>query len=227
MKSAKHSGDDSKTGLSARSNAKRWLLSQDEPQLYECSQIEQLSVVLSPKLAMCRNMEVPVSVILISMTAVDEPENQSYQTLAETVKEVAQNLLSVIRAQDLIIQYAESCVAILLVDANQDVGAKVCQRIKEAVHKFSYFHVCASTLQLSFGLSDDSASQYAEFNDLIASAGQYAEFKDLIDSASQALTTACERGDGAIVRASDFDPMKEFRDREHFFPGDKLSSLSD
>lgn len=169
---------------------------------------------MSAQAEACRSMEVPISLILIEVAHFDEVESRSLQTFAETVKEVAQILLPVVRAQDVIVQYGERFIAILLVDANQDIGAKVCQRIKEAVHKFSYFHAGASTLQLYFGLSDDSANHYEEL-------------EEQIKSAAKALGAAHDRGDGAIVRASDFDQTKEFRDKEHFFPGDRLSSMSD
>lgn len=214
MNLAKRSGNVSRIKSSGRSKSKRLLLSQHHHRLFECGQMEDLSEVLLDQAETCRNIEVPVCLILIEVDNFDEIKSDSFQTPTETVNEVAQNLVSVVREQDLIVQYGARFLAILLVDANQDVGAKVCQRIKEAVHKFSYFHVCTSALQLSFGLSDDTASHYQELDTLIL-------------SANKALEAARDRGEGAIVRASDFDPMKEFRDREHFFPGDRLSSMSD
>ncbi len=214
MSLSKRSGKNSKIKQSGRSMSKRLLLAQYDHRLFECGQVEEIAEVMSGQLQTCRNMDVPVCLILIEVDNFDEIESDSFQTPSETVQEVAQNLLSVVRGQDLIVHYGARFLAIFLVDANQDIGAKVCQRIKEAVHKFSYFHVCTSALQLSFGLSDDNASRYVELDTLIA-------------SANSALRAARDHGDGAIVRASDFDPVKEFRDREHFFPGDKLSSMSD
>ncbi|MBS1956573.1 MAG: diguanylate cyclase [Cyanobacteria bacterium SZAS-4] len=182
--------------------------------MLECEEIEQLVALMSAQAETCRSIDIPVSLILIEVINFDEVESGSLQTATETVREVARNLLSAVRGQDLTILYGARFLAILLVDANQDIGAKVCQRIKEAVHKFSYFHILTSSLQLVFGLSDDSSSHYLDLDELIT-------------SAKRALEVARDRGEGAIVRASDFDSMKDCRDREHFFPGDRLSSLSD
>ncbi len=197
-----------------RSKSKRLLLAQQEQQIYVCDQIEELCIVFSSQVETCRQIDVPLAVILIEVANFEELKIIDQENAAVLVNEAAHHLISVLRAQDILAQYSGKYIALLLVDANQDIGAKVCQRIKESIHKFSYFHAGAAVLKLEFGVSDDSDSKYEELEHLIL-------------SAAKALKLAHERGEGAIVRASELDPSKDSSEKEHFFPGDRLSSKSE
>ncbi len=197
-----------------RSKSKRLLLAQQDQQIYVCDQIEELCMVFSSQIESCRQIDVPVAVILIEVANFEELKTIDQESAAVLVNETAHHLISVIRAQDILAQYSGKYIAVLLVDANQDIGAKVCQRIKESIHKFSYFHAGAAVLKLDFGVSDDSDNKYEELEHLIL-------------SAAKALKIAHDRGEGAIVRTSELDPSKDSSEREHFFPGDRLTSKSD
>ncbi len=197
---------------SGRSRSKRLLLSQHEHIVHVCEQIEELSIVFHDQVDACREMDVPIALLLCEMTNFDNIKNAFGEPAGEVVvHEVAQSLLNVMRGQDVIAQYAKRHVAILLVDADQIIGAKVSQRIKECVHRYSYFHHGGSSIDLVFGVSDDFGNRYVQL-------------EKLIFSAAEALKVASDRGGGAVVRTSDMDPNEENHPKEHFLPGDRLTS---
>ncbi len=198
---------------SGRSRSKRLLLSQREQIVYICERIEELSIVFHDQVDSCREIDVPVALVLAEVTNFDNLKNTFGEPSGQVVvHEIAHSLLNVMRAQDVIAQFAGRYIAILLVDADQVVGAKVCQRIKESVHKYSYLHHVSGTVDLAFGVSDDGESRYAEL-------------EKLIFSAARALGVASERGGGAVIRTSDLDSNVENQPKEHFLPGDRLTSV--
>lgn len=197
---------------SGRSRSKRLLLSQHEHIVHVCEQIEELSIVFHDQVDACREMDVPIALLLCEVTNFDNMKDAFGEPAGEVVvQQVAQSLLNVMRGQDVIAQYAKRYVAVLLVDADQVVAAKVSQRIKECVHRYSYFHHGGGSIDLVFGVSDDSGNRYVQL-------------ESLIFSAASALRVASDRGGGAVVRTSDMDPNEENHPKEHFLPGDRLTS---
>ncbi len=197
-----------------RSRAKHLLLSQREQVVHVGECIEELSSVFIDQLNSCREIDVPVALLLIEVTNFDELGSDGNEPGAEeVVNEIARSLLKVLRGQDIVIQYGKRYIAAMLVDADQIVGARICQRIKECIYRYSYFHHAAGAIEVVFGVSDNSESRYAEI-------------EPLMFSAARALNVALGLGDGAIVRTSDLDQTTDMHSREHFLPGDRLSSKS-
>ena len=190
---------------------KRLQMVQHEHVVHECSQIEELCIVFANQFEVCRQMDAPVAVILIEFVNFDDLERFNEQGLEDLLKAVIKQVHTVIRSQDMLARYNKKHLAILMADADQIVGAKVCQRIKESVQKYAYFHPGIHSMELEFGIADDSESGYLEL-------------ESILFSAARALNRAHELGSGAIVRTCDLDPLRDVSAREHFFPGDRLSS---
>lgn len=194
--------------------SKRLQMVQHEQIVHQCSQIEELCIVFANQLDACRQMDAPVGIILIEIANFDELENSSEQGAESAVSEIAKHILTVVRSQDMVARYNDRCLAVLMADADQVVGARVCQRIKECIQKFAYFHPGVHSIELEFGVADDSESRYLEI-------------EALVFSAARALNRAHELGAGAIVRTCDLNPLRDVSPREHFFPGDRLTSKSE
>jgi len=210
-KDVKPADNQANQSASRGSLSKRRLLGQQQQCVHVCEQIEELSIVFYGQTSVCMQMDVPVALVLVEIANFDDLKTANHNAAGVLVNEIAHQLLSAVRGHDVIAQYNGRYIAILLVDADQIVGGKVCQRIKECIHKYSYLHKGGGSIELHFGVSDDSE-------------GKYTEIEKMIFSAAQALNVAHQLGDGVIVRVSDLDPVKEISPREHFFPGDRLTS---
>ena len=196
-----------------RSMSNRRLLSQQERTIYPCECIEELTIVFAAQVEACKQVEVPITIILmevIKRSIVDRTTIIEDDGLSCTL---AHHLLAVIRPQDVIATVGKSHIAVLLADADQVVGAKVCQRIKESVHKYGYLHHKDGLIEVSFGVADDNHNKYCEI-------------ESIIFAANRTLTLSRKLGDGAIVRSADLGLSSDLPGREHFFPGDRLSSRS-
>jgi diguanylate cyclase (GGDEF)-like protein len=197
-----------------RNMSKRRLLSQAEPTVHVCSKIEELSIVLDAQLQACRQLAMPVALITMEVMNFDELTDPNMHGPDALVNKVAHHLMSVVRAQDVLVQYGGKFIACLVVDADQNVAAKVCQRIKESVHKYSFLHKSICPIQLEFGIADDSLDRSEQLEVLLFAAAKSLEF-------------AHHLGDGAIVRALDLDQSIDESPKEHFVPGDRLTSRND
>lgn len=196
---------------------KRRLLSPQERTMPSCDELRELSNTFYCQLQTCKQMDLSVALVMIEVVNIDELRSIDPERADYIVETIAQRLLVTVRTYDILARYRGKYIALLLVDADQHMASKICQRIKEAEHKHSYFHKDATPYELAFGISDDSANHDAE-----------PEF--LVREAMKALQIAHTLGDGAIVRMADLEHSQHAHpspSREHFFPGDKLGTNSD
>src|SRR5271167_499764 len=89
--------------LCDRFTSKRRLLSQLEPRVFECDHIEELSKFLLNHVEICRQMDMPLGLILMEVTNYDELEPGPEKDEKDSVNEVARHLLSVVRSPDVIV----------------------------------------------------------------------------------------------------------------------------
>lgn len=133
-------------------------------------------------------LRLPIATVLMEVTS---EGTSSKRTMRKALKQVESVLRFAVGDAGVVIRCGKVKFAFMLPGADDVTAAKVCQRIKEAIHQHCYFKLkLKDRLYIEFAISQHEP---ANIND----------FAELVFSNEQTIRIARALGDGAIVTRRD------------------------
>ncbi len=133
----------------------------------------------------------PISTILIEITDETEPPKRiSKKKMRRILSKLSTVISSALGQGDTVVRYHNNRFAILLMNVNETMAGKICQRIKEGLHRYCYFSREPLALAFEFATSQ---------HDCLAGN----DFAELVFSNEQTIKLARALGAGAIVSRQD------------------------
>ena len=176
-----------------------------------CSGPEQVLDVFLEALSKYPNsiFKLPISIILVEVSTGTETVGK------RRLKKACANLdLVIARALEngnIVVRYGKTRFAVLLLDADENLAGKICQRIKETIHRYWYINLkLKAHLVLEFAVSE-----HATFG------GN--DFAELIFGNERDIRIARALGDGAIIRHHEVKRHFQEHDPLHFHVGDVIT----
>lgn len=163
-----------------------------------CRNRHYLLEILEPQISVAQQYGFPLSLVLAEIAHY----RQIRFTLGDPagagiLKDLAQIARNTVRAQDLLVRYAEDTLAVLCLHSTQFGASRACDRLRRNISQQAFPSVKSDlVVVVNFGIAEQSAH--------FDSRG-----RTLIRTAEEALRQAKALGDYAIVRSADLKPVAE------------------
>jgi hypothetical protein len=176
-----------------------------------CAGPEQVLEVFLEALSKYPNsiFKLPISIVLIEVSMGTETVGK------RRLKKACSNLdLVISRALEngnVVVRYGKTRFAVLLLDADENLAGKICQRIKEAIHRHWFINLkLKAHLVLEFAISEHSTFGGNDFAELI-----FGNERDI--------RVARALGDGAIIKHHELKAHFQEHDSLNFQLGEIIS----
>ncbi len=157
-----------------------------------CHNRRYLFEVLEPQLAVARDYDFPVSLVLLQLTNYSQARFALGEKLASAMlQEVASALRGCVRTSDLVVRYNDDTFGVLLLHSDENGALTVARRLKAALARLT------GTKESPYPVIA-SISAVAEYIP-----GEDARTAKLVSRLERALREAAARGDGTVVRAGE------------------------
>lgn len=170
------------------------LVALEQPrQVVHCRGPEEVAVTFAIALANYPPsvMRLPFCVVLLDVSGLDTESETTGRRARRALNRVTSVIRGALRDGDIIVRYGQKRFALLLLGADEQASGKICQRIKEAIHRYFFIDIrWREPITLEFALTEHDPESG---NDI----------SELIFSNERNIRLAKSLGDGAIVTRSE------------------------
>lgn len=166
---------------------------EQHPDVIRCQGPEQMAVIFSDAIEVYPPAvwRLPITVVLMSVRNEDLGTRSKRKKLNKTIKSLCPVIRNSLRKSDVVVWYGPHRIGFLFIGSDDVEAGRLCQRIKEAVHKHVYFKLkLPKQLDLEFAVAQHDPLKE---NDLA----------ELIFGNERNIRVACAMGEGAIVTRKD------------------------
>ncbi len=163
------------------------------PDVIQCSGPEQLTQLFSDAIEVYPPAvwRLPITVALMSIRNEDLSTRKKRKKLNKSIKTLCPVIRASLKKSDVVVRYGAHRIAFLFIGSDEVEAGRLCQRVKEAIHKHSYFKLkLPKQLDLEFAISQHDV---LKGNDIA----------ELIFGNERNIRVACAMGEGAIVTRKD------------------------
>ncbi len=144
-------------------------------------------------------LQLPISTVLLKIINEEHDEPRKRK---RAIRRMNRIIKSALNEGDVVVRYGRQKFAMLLFNADETQAGKLCQRVKEAIHRYCYL-----SLKLKHHLTLEFAvSQHQGFN--------VNDFAELVFGNERNIRLARTLGDGAVVTRTDAN--ENFQNHKNF-----------